>query len=159
VRRLKREIRRLFHVHPEADWWLHFPGLGYLNAARLLVRIGDNRAAFPNVEMLRATAGTVPITRRSGKSQAVLFRRECSRPLRKSFSDLAMKSKRYASWAQDYYDAQLARGHSRTRANRALANRWVGIVWKLWQTGERYNEGLHQANRQKQLIREMRATA
>jgi transposase len=149
LRQLTRQINQLLQQHPDAAWWRAFPGLGSLNAARLLSHLGDNRAAFPSVAALRTQAGTVPITRSSGKRRSVHFRRQCSRPLRKAFYDLAMNSKKKSAWARQYFDDQLARGHARPRANRALANRWVGIVWKLWQTGQPYAEHVHQANRQK----------
>lgn len=147
IRHLFREMKRLLRQHPDHMWLLSIPGLGELNASRLLVRLGDNRDAFKSLDILRATAGTVPITRSSGKKRSVHFRRECSHPLRKAFYDLAMNSKRYAPWANSYFDAQIARGHSRPRANRALANRWVGIIWKLWHNREIYDEKVHQANR------------
>jgi len=37
----------------------------------------------------------------------------------------------------------LARGHSKSHAYRCLANRWLGIIWKLWQSRERYDETYH----------------
>jgi transposase len=155
LRQLKREMGCLFQQHPDAVWWQSFPGLGVLNAARLLVEVGDNRLAFPDVESLRTRAGTVPITRSSGKRRSVHFRRDCSRPLRKAFTDLAMNSKKKSAWAKSYFDAQIVRGHSRPRANRALANRWAGIVWKLWQTGDKYDEQVHQSNRQKGIVQQL----
>ena len=149
LRSLRRELGRLFTSHPDATWIRSIPGVGELNGARLLSRLGDNRDSFKSANILRATAGTVPITRDSGKRHAVLFRRECSHPLRKVFYDLAMKSKCYSPWAKSYFESQRSRGHAPARANRALANRWVGIVWKLWQTQALYDENIHQANRQK----------
>jgi transposase len=149
VRALKRQIIKLFKQHPDADWWTQFPGLAELNGARLMVRIGDNRTRFESADHLRAVAGTVPITQHSGKRTRVLFRQQCSHPLRKAFFDFAMKSKRYCEWAEEYFEAQITRGHSKTRAYRALSNRWAGIVFKLWQTGEAYDEAVHQANRKR----------
>jgi hypothetical protein len=29
------------------------------------------------------------------------------------------------------------------KQSRCLANRWLGILWKLWQSGERYDEAYH----------------
>jgi transposase len=66
LKALEKQINSVFHQHPEAAWWLRFPGCGPLTAARLLARIGDNRARFPTAGILQAVAGTVPITRRSG---------------------------------------------------------------------------------------------
>jgi len=33
--------------------------------------------------------------------------------------------------------------HSKSHAYRCLANRWLGIIWKLWQTGQVYDEAYH----------------
>jgi transposase len=147
---LKRQIDTQFKQHPDAEWWLGFPGLHTLNGARLLVYIGDNRDRFPTADRLRAVAGTVPITRSSGKRVSVYFRKECSHPLRKAITDMARNSTKRSGWAKSYYDGQLARGHKKARAQRALANRWVGIIWKLWQTGEQYDEMVHVMNRSRQ---------
>ena len=151
VNDLQKQIEKMFLQHPDAQWWLQFPGLGKLNAARLLTRIGDNRKNFESADHLRAVAGTVPITQHSGKRKRILFRQQCSHTLRKSFFDLAMKSKPKCAWAKAYYNKQVERGHSKPRANRALANRWVGIIWKLWQTRGVYDETIHVANQQKAL--------
>lgn len=145
---LERELPAAFRNHPEADWWCSFPGTrGPLTSARLLAWIGDDRDRFPSAATLQAVAGTAPVTRRSGKSLRVEFRRACSHPLRKAMDDFARQSLRYSAWARDYRAAQLARGHSISRANRALANRWASIIWTLWQRREVYNETVHAANR------------
>lgn len=146
IRALHKQLVRLFRAHPNATWIRSLPGVGELNGARLLARLGDNRSRFEDVAMLRATAGTVPITRSSGKRRSVHFRQDCSRPLRKVCYDLAMKSKAKSPWARGYFEAQRARGHSAIRANRALANRWVGIIWKLWETDVLYDDAKHLTN-------------
>jgi len=145
---LIKQITQVFRSHPEAEWWLTFPGTrGPLTPARLLAWIGDNRGRFPTAEVLQATAGTVPITRRSGKSLSVEFRNGCSHPLRNVADDLARQSLRHSGWARAYYQQQLDRGHSAARSYRALANRWMKIVWTLWQRRETYDEAKHVANR------------
>lgn len=146
-RDLERQVIQNFHGHPDAAWWLTIPGSQALTAARMLAWIGDDRGRFPNVSILQATAGTVPVTRRSGKSKTVEFRTACSHKLRKAVDDLARQSVRKSKWARSYYDAQIERGHSSTQAHRALGNRWLSIIWKLWQTSTRYNEQVHLANR------------
>jgi transposase len=110
-------------------------------------RIGDQRGRFPSAEALQALAGTVPITRRSGKKTVVEFRVACSHPLRNAIMDLARNSIRKSGWARSYFRDQLARGHAPHRAYRALARTWLRIIWKLWQTGELYDEARHVANR------------
>jgi transposase len=146
--RLTKELNAVFETHPQAAWLRSLPGaLGPLTAPRLLAWIGDNRDRFPSAEVLQATAGTAPITRRSGKQNNVLFRHACSHPLRNAIDDLARQSVKHSGWASSYFHDQLERGHRRPRAYRALANRWLRIIWKLWQTDEHYDEAKHIANR------------
>ena len=148
--RLKKQIETVLDTHPESDWWRQFPGVGVLTAAQLLAHFGDNRNQFPSYEILQATAGTVPITRRSGKKQTVQFRRACSHSLRDTVMNMARNSIRKSGWARSYYRDQLAAGHSQSRAYRALANRWLKIIWTLWQRRENYDEAYHVANRSRQ---------
>lgn len=146
---LRKRIVHAFPGHPDAAWWQTIPGASNLTGARLLAWIGDDRERFPTANALQATAGTVPVTRRSGKSKTVEFRKGCSHKLRSAADDLARQSVKKSKWAREYYDAQLARGHGSARAYRALANRWLGIIWKLWQTRIAYDEKVHMANRLK----------
>lgn len=145
----EKRMLSLFDQHPEADWWRGFPGAGPLTAARLLAYIGDDRSHFPSPEVLQAIAGTAPVTRRSGKQLHVEFRRACVKSLRKTVIDLARNSIPKSGWARSYYNQQLSYGHTSSRAFRALGNRWLAIMWKLWQTNEPYNEAVHVANRSK----------
>lgn len=147
LRELKRRLKTLFAAHPEATWWQTFPGAGPLTSARLLATIGDQRSRFPSAPSLQTLAGTAPVTRRSGKKSVVEFRVACSKPLRNAVTDLARNSLRKGGWARSYFHDQLALGHTPTRAYRALANRWLKIIWTLWQRREPYDELVHVANR------------
>lgn len=145
---LLRRIVEVFETHPDASWWRSLPGAsGPLTPARLLAAIGDDRQRYPSPQVLQAIAGTVPVTRRSGKQVRVEFRRGCSKPLRKAVGDLAHQSIKHSGWARSYFYDQIDRGHGKSRAYRALGNRWLAIIWKLWQTGEPYSEAIHVANR------------
>jgi len=81
------------------------------------------------------------------KRRTVLFRHNCNHALRHAITDLAALSLRKSGWALSYYRSQLARGHDHTRAIRALANRWLSIMWTLWQHSEFYDEAVHVKNR------------
>jgi len=146
-RDLEKQIVDAFQGHPDAAMWLTIPGAQRLTAARLLAWIGDDRARFSTANVLQATAGTVPVTRRSGKSKSVEFRTACSHKIRKAVDDLSRQSVKKSSWARSYYQAQIERGHASARAYRALGNRWLSVIWKLWQTSTFYDEQVHMANR------------
>jgi transposase len=144
---LRKRIVKAAPNHPDMGWWNTIPGAQKLTGARLLAWIGDDRERFPNPNTLQATAGTVPVTRRSGKSRSVEFRYACSHKLRKAIDDLARQSIKKSSWAKEYYNEQVNRGHGSARSFRALGNRWLSIIWKLWQTQTPYDEQIHLANR------------
>ncbi|MBZ0310755.1 MAG: IS110 family transposase [Anaerolineae bacterium] len=145
---LDRDITVVFRTHPEAAWWSSFPGLsGPLTPAYLLAWIGDDRNRFPTAAALQAVAGTCPISRRSGRQSQVEFRQACSHELRHAIVQMARLSIRKSGWARSYFHSQLEHGHSASRAYRALANCWIRILWKLWQTGGTYDEAIHLANR------------
>ena len=145
---LTKQMTKVFNTHPDAAMWRSIPGAGGpLTGARLLAWIGDDRTRFPSAQILQTTAGTAPVTRRSGKSQSVEFRRACSHPLRKTADDLARQSIKHSGWAKAYFQDQVARGHARPRAYRALGNRWMRIIWTLWQSSSLYDEEKHVANR------------
>lgn len=152
---LEKQILSLFPTHPDALWWTLFPGSQELTAARLLAWIGDDRNRFSSASALQAVAGTVPVTRRSGKGHTVEFRTACSHKLRKAVDNLARQSVKHSDWARAYFNSQIARGHGEVRAYRALANRWLSIIWKLWQTGEVYDERVHVANRPQPVPRQV----
>ena len=118
-----------------------------LTPARMLAWIGDDRSRFPTAKDLQAVAGTVPITRLSGKTKVIEFRTACSHQLRSTVDDLARQSVRHSGWARAYFQQQKDQGHSAARSYRALANRWMKIIWTLWQRRGRYDEAVHVANR------------
>jgi transposase len=148
---LKRHIRLSFAAHPEAAWWRALPvGSGDLTLPRLLACFGDHRDRFPSFQVLQAMAGTAPITQQSGKRRLVSFRLACSRPFRRAITDFARLSLRHSGWAKAYYLNQLARGHSKARALRALANSWLRILWTIWHRRDLYSESKHLSHQLRQ---------
>jgi len=82
-------------------------------------------------------------TIQSGRKRHVRFRRGCNRHYRQTAQQFAKASVPEAEWAAAYLSRCLARGHSKSHAYRCLANRWLGIIWKLWQSRELYDETYH----------------
>jgi len=152
LKQIKKQIVAACQAHPEYTWWRALPGVGLLTAARLITYIGDNRDRFPTPESLQMLAGTAPVTRQSGKKKVVSFRLGCDRALRRAATDLARLSVAKSIWARDYFEQQRAKGHDVSRAYRALANRWLKIIWTIWQRREAYDEAKHIANRERHLM-------
>ena len=49
-------------------------------------------------------------------------------------------------WAETYYQALRQRGKSNACALRCRGQRWLKILWKMWQTRTQYDAELHQKN-------------
>lgn len=157
--RLKRttrtELARLLSQHPDYEIYASLPGTGdYLQAA-LLSKLGDDRQRFGSANHLQALAGTCPVTVSSGKRKFVHFRRACDRDFRRIAQQWAKSSLGSSVWANTYYSQVLPRCDSRSHAYRCLANRWLAILWRLWQDRLPYDESYHlqQRRRKSQPIR------
>ncbi len=60
--------------------------------------------------------------------------------MRQTFHEYAGESIKHSFWARVYYNLQRARGKSHHAAVRALAFKWIRIIWKCWQTSTPYSE-------------------
>jgi transposase len=140
------EIEKLFAQHPDHDLFGSLPGAGPKIAPRLLGEIGSDRARFEDVSGLQCLAGTAPVSYQSGQIHKVYLRRHCNKPLRYAVHLWADISRRSCPWAAAYYQALRQRGKSHACALRCLGQRWLKILWKMWQTGTCYDPELHTRN-------------
>jgi len=148
IQRIEDKLAQLLAQHPDAALFLSFPRVSTVLAAGLLGEIGDCREKFDDAGSIQALAGTAPITRQSGTSRTVSFRFSCNKPLRDLLQEFARQSAlpKASAWARGYFMNQLERGHSPSRAYRALANRWVAIIFRIWQDRTLYDENYHLSN-------------
>ena len=140
---LIREVKELFSQHPDHFIFESLPGAGDLLAPSLLVKFGDHRERFPNAAIPQALAGTCPYTKQSNKKRAVLFRKACDHHFRRIAQQFAIESVKQSVWAATYWREVYNRCHSKSQAYRCLANRWLAIIWKMWQTRKPYDEDYH----------------
>lgn len=138
---------QLYQQHPDRPLFTSLPAAGAFLEPALLAKLGDRRERFPTPAVLQAIAGTSPYTRQSGKKRSVHFRLACDREFRYLVHQWAKASLRQSPWAKSYYQQALARCGSPEGALRRLANRWLAILWKLWQTGQTYDEQVHLQHR------------
>ncbi len=146
IKQYRATIEERFDSHPDRDIFGSLPGIGRKIAPRLLGEIGTIRQRFSQAQALQAYAGTAPITKQSGKSRHVLFRRACNKHLRAAVHFLADLSRSECVWAAVYYDRKKELGMSHQAALRCLGQRWLKILWKMWQTHTPYDEALHTRN-------------
>ena len=136
-------LQTLFQQHPDREIFDSLPGAGKLLAPALLVKFGEERERFPSPKLIQALAGACPVTKSSGKSRFVRFRRACDRDFRYFIQHFARCSLSESEWAAAYYRQVLERSHSENHALRCLANRWLSIIWRLWQDRLLYDESIH----------------
>ncbi len=144
-----RELGHLFSDHPDAPIFASLPGAGDLLAPALLGKFGDDRERFPSPASVQALAGTCPVTDSSGKRRIIRFRRACDREFRYIAQQWARASLERSVWANAYFQTVYGRCQSINHAYRCLANRWLAILWKLWQSHEPYDEAYHLNQRAK----------
>lgn len=138
-----RSLDRLYQQHPDHPIFDSLPQAGVLISSGLLVKLGEDRARFPQASLVQALAGTCPITQQSGRSRRVSFRRACDRDFRYIVTQWARLTVNASPWATDYYQHIRPHCRSENHAYRCLANRWLAIVWKLWHDHLSYDETYH----------------
>jgi transposase len=142
----RKAIEELFARHPDNDIFGSLPGAGPKIAPRMMAELGDRRDRFEDSQSLQCYAGSAPVTEQSGKRRWVHFRRGCNKHLRAALHLWANLSREKSLWAQVYYQTKRDQGKSHATALRCLAQRWLKILWKMWQTHTRYDEALHTRN-------------
>ena len=140
IARFDTEIAARFAAHADAALFESLPGSGAALAPRLLVAFGSDRARFHRAADVQALAGIAPVTQRSGRTHIVHWRWAAPTFMRQSFHEFANQSIRFSAWARRYYALQRARGHGHHAAVRALAFKWIRIIWRCWQDRTPYNE-------------------
>lgn len=142
-------IEKLFAQHPDHDLFGSLPGAGPKLAPRLLGEIGADRTRFEDPCGLQCLAGTAPVSYQSGQIHKVFIRRHCNKPLRHTVHLWADLSRQSCPWASIYYDHIRQRGMSHACALRCLGQRWLKILWKMWQSHTAYDADLHARNQLK----------
>jgi transposase len=129
--------------HPDFPLFDALPGAGAVFTPRLLVAFGEQRERYASADELQKYAGIAPVTERSGNTAWVHWRLQCPTFLRQTFVEWAAESIRHSFWARAYYAQQRQKGTSHQAAVRALAFKWIRIVFRCWQRRTPYDESIY----------------
>jgi len=135
-----RAIAELAPTLPDYVLFQRLPGAGPHLAPRLLVAFGEDRERFQGADELQKYAGIAPVTERSGKKSWVHWRWQCPKFLRQTFVEWAGQTINKSFWAGAYYRQQREKDSSYQAAVRALAFKWIRILYRCWQTRTPYDE-------------------
>lgn len=140
ISRYDREIARTFSEHPDASLFAALPGSGTTYSARLLAAFGSRRELFQSAEAMLNFSGIAPVLKRSGS--AATIHRRYARPLflHQSFIEYANESIRHSLWARAFYQKQKAANKTHWVIIRALAYKWIRILFRCWQERTPYDE-------------------
>jgi transposase len=140
IARCEAELEQLMETHPDAPLFRELPGAGDALAPRLLAAFGTDRERIESAGAMQTYSGIAPVTRRSGKSQLIVRRWACPNFLRQTFHEFARCSIAKSVWAAAYYRLQRDRGMKHHAAVRALAFKWIRILYACWKNHTLYNE-------------------
>ncbi len=141
IAELEAQINALFDKHPDAAIFKSFPGAGEALAPRLLVAMGTDRGRYSSPAEVQSFSGIAPVTIRSGRTTDRVRRRyACPTFMKQSFHEFAMHTLQRSDWARAYYDQLRARGAKHQAAVRALAYKWIRIIFACWRDRVPYDE-------------------
>jgi transposase len=140
IERFDAEIARLCPTLPDYELFRALPGAGPALAPRLLAAFGERRERFPNAAALQKYVGVAPVTERSGNKCWVHWRWACPTFLRQTFIEWVGQTVPRSFWAKAFYDSCRARGARHQAALRALAFKWIRILYRCWVDRVPYDE-------------------
>lgn len=146
---LDEQLASLSRQHAEAELFAAVPGAGPVLRPRLIAAFGTQRERYATAAELQAYSGIAPVTRQSGNSRQVQFRRACPQFLRQTFHELALHSMTKSQWARAFYDSQIAKGKKHHAAVRALAYKWIRVLFRCWKDRIPYDEQIYLQAREK----------
>ena len=143
IEAFEKKQEELFARHDDAAIFTALPGAGKVLAPRLLGAFGSNREKFELSRDVATLSGIAPVTRHSGKKRTVHRRWACPKFLRQSFHEFADQSRMKSVWARAYYQKQRGNGAGHNAAIRALAFKWIRVIFRCWKDRCPYDESTY----------------
>jgi transposase len=146
IEQYEERIQKLFSQHPEAYLFNRLPGAGPAMAPRLLAFFGTDRSRYATANNVQSFCGIAPVTKSSGKSKSVYMRRACPKFDRQTFHEFARLSVVKCQWARNYVQYYTDKGKKYATIIRALAFKWIRILFCCWKNQTPYNEEKYMAD-------------
>jgi len=140
IEKYDQRIQRVFDAHPEAKLFIGLPGAGPALAPRLLAFFGTDRSRYAAALNVQSFTGIAPVTKSSGKSKVVHARAACPKFDRQTFHEFSRLSVTKCQWARNYVQYYTDKGKKYHTIIRALAYKWIRILFQCWQERTPYSE-------------------
>ena len=140
----EQRIEELVRSHPDGVLFASLPGAGAALVPRLIVAFGTHRDRYQSAYQLQCYCGIAPVKEASGKTEWIHFRFTCPKFLRQTFHEFATHSIGQSEWAKAYYEhLRNDQKKSHHAAVRALAYKWIRIIYRCWKDGKSYDEEVY----------------
>ena len=140
VAKLDAEIQKRCERLPDRSLFADLPGAGPVFSSRLLAAFGEQRDRFADAAAFQKYVGIAPVTERSGNKHWVHWRWSCPTFLRQTFVEWVASSVPHSFWARAFYESHKAKGASHNATIRALAFKWIRILFRCWIDRTPYDE-------------------
>lgn len=140
IEKYENAIDQAWATHPDRAIFQSVPGAGRAFAPRLAVAFGTDRNRYRSPVDLQCFAGIAPVTEQSGKQKLVRARLGYPTFLHQTFHEFAAASLPHVPWAKALYQTQRERGASHHKAVRAVAFRWIRVLFRLWKDRREYDD-------------------
>ena len=137
------QIETLARQHPDFAIIDSLPGAGPALVPRLIAALGTQRDRYQSASELQSYTGIAPVLASSGKQHWVHWRWACPKFVRQTFHEWAAHSIGSSAWAKAYYEQQRANGKPRNTVVRALAFKWIRILFRCWKDRKPYREDFY----------------
>ena len=144
-----KRINEIAQAHADYKIFKGFPGAGDVLIPRIIAAMGTKRDRFATARDLQCYAGIAPVCESSGKQHWVHWRWACPKFIRQTMQEMANHSIRFCGWAREYYDQQRGEGKGHHAAVRALAFKWLRILFRCWKESVPYDEARYLLARNK----------
>ena len=140
INRFDAEIAARAAELPDFKIFAALPGAGTALAPRLLAAFGENRDRFPDAASVQKCTGIAPVVERSGNKSWTHWRFIGPTFLRQTFVEWVGETVPHSFWAKAFYDSRRAKGIPHQVILRALAFKWIRILWRCWYDRQPYDE-------------------
>ncbi len=143
IARFEEQLRQAVAVHPDQAIFRALPGAGDALVPRMIAAWGSDRTRYESAAQMQRFSGIAPVTRASGNSRHVNKRVACPKFLRQTFHEFADHARKWSAWSKAFYRMKRAAGMKHHAAIRALAFKWIRIIFRLWKTNTLYSEAAY----------------
>lgn len=149
VEAIEEQIKIIADQHPNKPLAESLPGAAQVLEPRIMAVLGTNPDACGSAQDLAVRDGVAPRRLQSGKSCVISRRQAKPQFEHQTWIEFAKSSLLTCAWARAFVEAKQKDGKKYYTAIRALAFKWIRILYACWKNGTVYNEATYLASLKK----------